>query len=147
VRMLRPARRDDIGNIPDMLVVQPGDDSLQPGPNFSSQLKCLAGCGIPGPHVAGTSGQRRSLRVSPTGVCSTAPTGRGILPSWSCEFDSRHPLQNIAPSQLTFAVPKLFEHPDDKNNQAGHLSFMIISARCTEVPCQVALFELEIRLC
>ena len=49
VRMLRPARRDDIGNIPDMLVVQPGDDSLQPGPDFSSQLKCLAGCGIPGP--------------------------------------------------------------------------------------------------
>ena len=35
VRMLRPARRDDIGNIPDMLVVQPGDDSLQPGPDFS----------------------------------------------------------------------------------------------------------------
>jgi hypothetical protein len=49
VRMLRPARRDDIGNIPDMLMVQPGDDSLQPGPDFSSQLKCLAGCGIPGP--------------------------------------------------------------------------------------------------
>ena len=49
VRMLRPARRDDIGNIPDMLVVQPSDDSLQPGPDFSSQLKCLAGCGIPGP--------------------------------------------------------------------------------------------------
>jgi PEP-utilising enzyme, PEP-binding domain len=49
VRMLRPARRDDIGNIPDVLVVQPGDDSLQPGPDFSSQLKCLAGCGIPGP--------------------------------------------------------------------------------------------------
>ena len=60
---------------------------------------------------------------------------------------SRHPLQNIAPSQLTFAVPKSFEHRDDKNNQAGHLSFMIISARCTEVPCQVALFGPEIRLC
>ena len=49
VRMLRPARRDDIGNIPDMLVVQPSDDSLQPGPDFSSQLKCLACCGIPWP--------------------------------------------------------------------------------------------------
>ena len=49
VRMLRPARRDDIGNIPDMLMVQPGNDSLQPRPDFSSQLKCLAGCGIPGP--------------------------------------------------------------------------------------------------
>ena len=30
-----------------------------------------------------------------------------FIPSWSCEFDSRRPLQNIAPSQLTFAVPKL----------------------------------------
>jgi hypothetical protein len=49
VRMVRPARRDDIGNIPDMLVVHPGDDSLQPGPDFSSQLWRLAGCGIPGP--------------------------------------------------------------------------------------------------
>jgi hypothetical protein len=49
VRMLRPARRDDIGNIPDMLVVQPSDDSLQPGPDFSSQLKCLACCEIPWP--------------------------------------------------------------------------------------------------
>jgi hypothetical protein len=27
-----------------------------------------------------------------------------------------------------FNVPKLFEHPDDKNNQAGHVYFMIISA-------------------
>jgi hypothetical protein len=26
------------------------------------------------------------------------------LPSWPCEFDSRHPLQIIAPSQLTFSV-------------------------------------------
>ena len=52
VRMLRPARRDDIGNIPDMVVVQPGDDSLQPQPDFSSHLKCLAGCRIPRPlHV------------------------------------------------------------------------------------------------
>ena len=28
-----------------------------------------------GPHLAAISGQRRSLRVSATGVCSTAPTG------------------------------------------------------------------------
>jgi hypothetical protein len=45
-----------------------------------------------GPHLAAISGKLRSLRVSAIGVCSTAPTGRGILPSWSCEFDSCHPL-------------------------------------------------------
>ena len=39
-------------------------------------------------------------------------------------------------AQVRFQCAKLFEHPDDKNNQAGHLYFMIISARCTEVPCQ-----------
>jgi hypothetical protein len=49
--------------------------------------------------VAAISGLRRSLRVSSAGVCSTASTGRGILPSWSCEFDSRHPLHNKTPSQ------------------------------------------------
>jgi hypothetical protein len=52
-----------------------------------------------GPYVAAISGLRRSLRVSSAGVCSTASTGRGILPSWSCEFDSRHPLHNKTPSQ------------------------------------------------
>jgi len=35
------------------------------------------------------------------------------LPSWPCEFDSRHPLHSIAPNQLTFSAPKLFEHPGD----------------------------------
>jgi hypothetical protein len=70
-----------------------------------------------GPHLAAISGKLRSLRVSAIGVCSTAPTGRGILPSWSCEFDSRHPLSSIAPSQLSFAMPKLFEHSDEKNNR------------------------------
>jgi hypothetical protein len=50
------------------------------------------------------------------------------LPSWSCEFDSRHPLQSIGPSQCAFTAPKLFEQGDDKNNQAGHLPFMIIGA-------------------
>jgi hypothetical protein len=56
-----------------------------------------AGRATVGPHVAVISGQRRSLTVSPTGVCSTAATGRGILPSWSCEFDSRHPLHSSIP--------------------------------------------------
>ena len=43
------------------------------------------------------------------------------LPSWPCEFDSRHPLQIIAPSQLTFSMPELFEHPDDKNEGSVEL--------------------------
>jgi hypothetical protein len=64
-----------------------------------------AGRATVGPHVAVTSGQRRSLRVSPTGVCPTAATGRGILPSWSCEFDSRHPLQSISPSGNLLSGP------------------------------------------
>jgi hypothetical protein len=65
VRMLRPARRDDIGNIPDMLMVQPGDDSLEPGPDFSSQLKCLAGCGIPGPLQARQIVERQKMILLP----------------------------------------------------------------------------------
>jgi hypothetical protein len=92
-----------------------------------------------GPHLAAISGQRRSLRVSPTGVCSTVHAARGILPSWPCEFDSRHPLHTIAPSQLTFSVPKLFEHRDDKNDRAGHACFLIIGAPSTGVPCQTGL--------
>ena len=35
VAMLWPARRDDAGSVPDVFVVQPGDDSLQPGPDLS----------------------------------------------------------------------------------------------------------------
>ena len=42
------------------------------------------------------------------------------LPSWSCEFDSRHPLHSIVPSQLSFLVPGLFEHSHYKNDRAGH---------------------------
>ena len=33
---------------------------------------------------------------------------------WACEFDSRHPLQIIVPSQLSFTIAKLFEHPDTR---------------------------------
>ena len=47
--MLWPARRDDIGYIPDVFVVQPGDDSLQPGPHLLAQLGCLAGSRVPWP--------------------------------------------------------------------------------------------------
>jgi hypothetical protein len=35
------------------------------------------------------------------------------------EFDSRHSLHLIAPSQGTLALLKLFEQPDDKHDQAG----------------------------
>src|SRR5215213_1911136 len=94
-----------------------------------------------GPHLAAISGQLRALRVSAIGVCTTAPTGRGILPSWSCEFDSRHPLQSIGPSQCAFTAPELFEQGDNKNNQAGHLPFMIIG-RPTYAPCQAGFHEL-----
>jgi hypothetical protein len=65
------------------------------------------------------------------------------LPSWSCEFDSRHPLHIIAPSQVTFSVPKLFEHSADKNYQAGYAYSMIIDLRSTEVPCQAPLLAHE----
>jgi hypothetical protein len=68
--------------------------------------------------------------------CPACPHSGRDLPSWPCEFDSRHPLHIIAPSQLTFSVPGLFEHRDDKNNQAGHAYFMIIAARSPDVPCQ-----------
>ena len=61
-----------------------------------------------GPHLAAISGKLRSLRVSAIGVCSTAPTGRGILPSWPCEFDSRHPLHVKAKSRAPFAMPPRF---------------------------------------
>jgi hypothetical protein len=46
--------------------------------------------------------------------------------------------------QRAFTAPKLFEHRDDKNNQAGHLFFMIIGARPTYAPCQAGFHELRI---
>jgi hypothetical protein len=71
---------------------------------------------------------------------------RGFLPSWSCEFDSRHPLNIITPSQSTFECAKLFEQTDDKNDKAGRASSMIMGARSTELPCQGLLFGSPIRL-
>jgi hypothetical protein len=46
-----------------------------------------------------------------------------------------------------FNVPKLFEHPDDKNSQAGHVYSMIIGARCAEAPCQIRLHGPSNRVC
>jgi hypothetical protein len=69
-------------------------------------------------------GATRSIRQARP---SRLRRARRFLPSWSCEFDSRHSLQS--PSLLInagFNVPKLFEYGDDKKNQAGHLYFMII---------------------
>jgi hypothetical protein len=65
--MVRPAGRDDIGDIPDMLVVKPGDDSLQPQPNFFSQLGRLAGCGIPGPRQGRQIVERQKVILLPAG--------------------------------------------------------------------------------
>ena len=61
---------------------------------------------------------------------------RGILPSWPCEFDSRHPLHIIAPSQIKFQRVQVFEQSDNKNDWAGHPCFLIIGAQPAEVPCQ-----------
>jgi hypothetical protein len=67
VRMLRPARRDDIGNIPEVLVVQPGDDSLQPGPDFSSQSRRLAGPEVPRPLQGRQVAERQKVILLPAG--------------------------------------------------------------------------------
>ena len=80
------------------------------------------------------------------GTAGVAQWQSPSLPSWPCEFDSRHPLQCIAPSQLTFQSAKLFQHPDNKNNQAGHMYSMIIDLRSTEVPCQAPLLRPRISL-
>jgi hypothetical protein len=66
VRMLRPAGRDDIGDIPDVLVVQPGDDSLQPQPDLSSQLRRLAGAAIPRPRQRRQILERQKVILLPT---------------------------------------------------------------------------------
>ena len=65
VRMLRPARRDAIGDIPDMLVGQPGHNSLQPRPNLLSQLRRPAGCGIPGPRQGRQIVERQKVILLP----------------------------------------------------------------------------------
>jgi hypothetical protein len=65
VGMVRPADWDDIGDVPDMLVVQPGDDSLQPQPDLSSQLRRLAGPGIPWPRQSRQISQRQKAILVP----------------------------------------------------------------------------------
>jgi hypothetical protein len=59
--MLGPARRDNVGNVPDVFVVQPGGDSLQPGPNFLAQLGRLAGSRAPWPRQLPQVSQRQKL--------------------------------------------------------------------------------------
>ena len=82
---------------------------------------------FPGPKPESMTVLRGARRSGQKAHPSQLRWACGFLPSWSCEFDSRRPLQSIAPSQPSFTVPKLFEHGDDKNNHAGHLFFMIIS--------------------
>jgi hypothetical protein len=50
-------------------------------------------------------GDKRLLAVTrgqPLRACMSAPR---ILPSWSCEFDSRHPLHSVCPGQRAFNAP------------------------------------------
>jgi hypothetical protein len=94
----------------------------------------------PEPMTVPRGASRSNRRAHP----SRLRWARGFLPSWSCEFDSRHSLQIIAPSQRAFTALKLFEHGDDKNNQAGHLFFMIIGARPPYAPCQAGFHQLRI---
>jgi hypothetical protein len=66
VRMLGPAGRDDIGDIQDVLVVQPGDDSLQPRPDLSSQLGRLAGAEVPRRRHIRQISERQKVILLPT---------------------------------------------------------------------------------
>jgi hypothetical protein len=66
VRMLRSAGRDDVGDIPDVLVVQPGDDSLQPQPDLSSQRRRLAGAAIPRPRQRRQILEKQKMILLPT---------------------------------------------------------------------------------
>ena len=68
VGMLRPARRDDIGNIPDVLVVQPGHDSLQPRPDLLPQLRRLAGRWVPWPRQVPQISQRQQVILLPAAL-------------------------------------------------------------------------------
>jgi hypothetical protein len=61
---------------------------------------------------------------------------RGFLPSWPCEFDSRHPLHSIAPSQVSFSAFKLFEQSDNKKCWAGRPVFHDIGNDLPKCLCQ-----------
>jgi hypothetical protein len=61
-----------------------------------------------GPQQAAISGQLRSPRVTPAEFVSRCTRARGLLPSWSCEFDSRHPLHVKALVKSPFAMPPCF---------------------------------------
>jgi hypothetical protein len=67
VGMVRPAGWDDIGDVPDMLVVQPGDDSLQPQPDFLSQLGRPSGLGIPWPRQSRQIVEGQKVILLPVG--------------------------------------------------------------------------------
>jgi hypothetical protein len=93
VTMLRPARRDDIGDIPDVLLVQPGDDSLQPRPNLLSQLRRLAGAEVPRPRHIRQISQRQQVILLPAGCEIKLSIGRY---AWSGSFKP-----DVSPAGLT----------------------------------------------
>jgi hypothetical protein len=71
-------------------------------------------------------GQLRAVPDDSSPACRRS--GRD-LPSWPCEFDSRHPLHMIAPSQIKFQRVQVFEQSDNKKGWTGHPCFLIIGAR------------------
>jgi hypothetical protein len=57
---------------------------------------------FPGPKPEPMTVPRGARRSNRRAHPSRLGQARRFLPSWSCEFDSRHPLQSKAPSQLKF---------------------------------------------
>ena len=70
---------------------------------------------ISGPLSTVKAGHTRCLSSTVARLISRLRRPDRDLPSWPREFDSRHPLQIIAPSQPAFSLPRLFEH-SDKND-------------------------------
>jgi hypothetical protein len=90
VGMLRPARRDDIGDIPDVLAVQPGHHGLQPRPNLLPQLRGPAGRWIPGPRHVPLISQRQQVILLPAGCEIKLSIGQLHQPPWLRESLNEH---------------------------------------------------------
>jgi hypothetical protein len=85
----------------------------------------------PEPMMVPRGASRSNRRANP----SSLSWARGFLPSWSCEFDSRHPLHIIVPSQGHLQSARHIRTSGHNNDQAGHAASMIMSARSTELSC------------
>jgi len=90
VGMLRPARRDDIGDIPDVFAVQPGHHGLQPRPNRLPQLRGPAGRWIPGPRHVHLISQRQQVILLPAGCKIKFSIGQLHQPAWLRERLNEH---------------------------------------------------------